>query len=82
MIKDLIFTCKVVGLITLILLGVTLIIGIVQGFIDNLQTRKFNKDFRDRMYKAIAEAEEEIKKEKEKPKKKTTSKKTTKKDSK
>lgn len=81
MIKDLIFTCKVVGLIALILVGVVFIICIIQGFIDNLQTRKFNKDFRERLYRAMEQAEEDLKKEKAKPKKTNTRKKTTKKDS-
>ena len=81
MLNDLIFVCKVVGLIALILLGVVIIIGIIQGFIDNLETRKFNKDFRERLYRAMEQAEEDIKKEKAKPKKPNARKKTTKKDS-
>ena len=82
MLKDLIFTCKVVGLIALILVGVVFIVCVIQGFIDTIQTRKLNRQFREKMLQAIEQAEEEIKKEKAKSKKKTTSKKTTKKDSK
>lgn len=81
MLNDLIFACKVIGLIALILVGVVFIICLIQGLIDNIQTRKFNKDFRERLYRAMEQAEEDIKKEKAKPKKKTTRKKTTKKDS-
>lgn len=81
MIKDLIFTCKVVGLIALILVGIVFIVCVFQGFIDTMQNRKLNRQFREKMLEAIAQAEEEIKKEKAKPKKKTTSKKTAKKDS-
>ena len=82
MINDLIFTCKVIGLILVILIGIVLIFAIIKGVIDTIINSRAKRKFADEFAKKMFDLIEKTEEEETKPKKKTTSKKTTKKDSK
>ena len=83
MIKDLLFTLEVIGLILAILIGALFILAIIETIIDNFRKRAAAKHFYKEVFPKIEEEiYKSVKEESEKENKpKKTRKKTTKKDS-